>query len=516
MIKIIMYQKIQKLKNIGHTWSSIVSITGLDIKTVKKYSKMSEEVYKSYFASYRKRAKCFEVFENEIIEIWNNANSSKLSSSAIYDLLEERHGELPATDRSFRSYMAYLKMDGKFVSKKQRLYEPVEQMPLGKQLQVDFGQYRMKNGIKYHIFAAILSASRYRYIKLFENPLRTSDLIQSLNDCFAYCGGIPEEIAIDQDRLMVVNENKGDIILTKDFEAYKDELGFNLYVCRKADPESKGKVENLVNFVKRSFLSTRNFATFGEAQLRLGRWLVRKANGKRCAATGRIPMMHIAEERKHLKQIKNSIFDLSDNNLRELRKVDKLAQISVNAVKLVVPHEYRLQTVSVFISSNEVHVFDIKTDEKIALYTLKKGISKIPIVRQKSLRAAKNTDLKSNLCKRFQFNNWNQFVETNFQTYRRYFIDQYNDLLRRLPNMQDLKILEEATDYCVKNNTVSMSQLFDTYNYLVKHEQLRVTSNNLEYKLISTDKFKSPLVASGNIKDYMELIEQGHGMEVGS
>ena len=514
MIKLNMYQKIQKLKNIGHTWTSIVSITGLDIKTVKKYSNMSEEAYKSYFASYRKRAKCFEIFEKEIIEIWNNANSSRLSSSAVYDLLEERHGELPATERSFRSYMAYLKMDGKFVSKKERIYEPVEQLPMGKQLQVDFGQYKMKDGIKYYIFAAILSASRYRYIKLFESPLRTSDLIQSLNDCFAYCGGIPEEIAIDQDRLMVVNENKGDIVLTKDFASYKDEIGFNLYVCRKADPESKGKVENLVNFVKRSFLSTRNFATFDEAQLRLGRWLVRKANGKRCAATGQIPMIHIAQERKYLKAIKNSIFDLSDNNLRELRKVDKLGQISVNAVKLSVPHEYRLQTVSVFISSNEVHIFDIKTEEKIALYTLKKGISKMPIVRQKSLRAAKNSELKSDLCKRFQFKNWNQFVETNFQTYRRYFIDQYNDFLRKLPHMKNMKILEEATDYCVQNNTVSMSQLADTYKYLMTHDQRISTSNAPEYKLLSTNKITLPIVASGNINDYMELVEQDHGMEV--
>ena len=120
------------------------------------------------------------------------------------------------------------------------------------QMQLDFGEYRLKITVILHLCCNTLH-SRCRYVKIYDRPLTTKILIDGLNDCFAYYGGIPHEIVIDQDHLMVVNENKGDIILTNAFQLYKDEMGFNLYVCRKSDPESKGKVENLVNFVKRSF-----------------------------------------------------------------------------------------------------------------------------------------------------------------------------------------------------------------------------------------------------------------------
>jgi transposase len=47
-----------------------------------------------------------------------------------------------------------------------------------------------------------------------------------------YIGGIPEEIVIDQDSTLVVSENHGDILLTKGFTQFKEEMGFRLYVCR--------------------------------------------------------------------------------------------------------------------------------------------------------------------------------------------------------------------------------------------------------------------------------------------
>ena len=58
---------------------------------------------------------------------------------------------------------------------------------------------------------------------------------------------------------MVVSENRGDIIYTKDFKQFIEEMDLNMYVCRKSDPESKGKIENLIKFIKRNFLRIRDF-----------------------------------------------------------------------------------------------------------------------------------------------------------------------------------------------------------------------------------------------------------------
>jgi len=47
-------------------------------------------------------------------------------------------------------------------------------------------------------------------------------------------------MVIDQDNLLVVSENFGDIIYTDQFKHFVEEQEIRMYVCRKADPESKG------------------------------------------------------------------------------------------------------------------------------------------------------------------------------------------------------------------------------------------------------------------------------------
>ena len=37
-----------------------------------------------------------------------------------------------------------------------------------------------------------------------------------------------------------------------------EEMDLSMYLCRKADPESKGKVENSIKYVKRNFLAIRD------------------------------------------------------------------------------------------------------------------------------------------------------------------------------------------------------------------------------------------------------------------
>ena len=56
-------------------------------------------------------------------------------------------------------------------------------------------------------------------------------------------GGMAKELVFDQDRLLAVNENYGDIVYTKEFEQFKLASGFSVYLCRGADPESKGRIE---------------------------------------------------------------------------------------------------------------------------------------------------------------------------------------------------------------------------------------------------------------------------------
>jgi len=476
-----MYQKIQYFRRKGFSKADIVRETGLNKRTVFKYYDMSEKKYARYIEKVRYRTKLFEPYQSPILDLYQANNFQSLEKSAVYDYLEEKLGSLPGTERSFRSYISFLveteqlKLNGN-----KRIYSPVTELPYGKQLQIDFGEYRTKSGLKLYIFAAVLSASRYKYCALQDRPFTTLDLIRHLLDCFEYIGGIPEEIVIDQDKVMVVSENRGDIIYTKDFKQFIEEMGLKMYVCRKNDPESKGKIENLIKFIKRNFLSVRDFENIEEAKERLLRWLNRRANGKISLATRRIPQEMFSEEKAYLRTFPNSIYRKDTSNSRERRKADIMGQISVNAGKYPVPLEYRDREVEIYKTTERLFIYDIRTGEQIAEH----AISPIPgsriVSRARHHRKELNQkQLKEELKRLFTLDSWSEFVDKNFQMYTRYFRDQYHDALKKFSREIEREHLGQAIDLCLENRTYTMANLYDTYQYYQQEKELALPKVNI-------------------------------------
>ncbi|WP_449366252.1 DDE-type integrase/transposase/recombinase, partial [Virgibacillus sediminis] len=176
-----------------------------------------------------------------------------LSASQISDWLEERCGFREIGESTVRSYVRELRSQyhiPKIMHK--RHFEAIQELPIGKQMQVDFGELKVKvtdgRTMKVYVIAFVLSHSRYKYAEWQERPFTTRDVLRCHENAFEYFGGITEEIVYDQDKLMTVSENGGDLILTEEFQAYKQNRDFRVYLCRKADPESKGKIENVVKF----------------------------------------------------------------------------------------------------------------------------------------------------------------------------------------------------------------------------------------------------------------------------
>src|SRR5690606_17826643 len=82
----------------------------------------------------------------------------------------------------------------------------------------------------------------------------------------------------DQDRTMMVDENLGQLLLTSDFSKYVKARRYKLHFCRKADPESKGKVESVVQYVKKNFLYNRTYTDLETLNDQALAWLDRTAN----------------------------------------------------------------------------------------------------------------------------------------------------------------------------------------------------------------------------------------------
>jgi hypothetical protein len=285
-------------------------------------------------------------------------------------------------------------------------------------------------------------------------------------DCFDYFGGMPEELVIDQDNVMVVSENHGDIIYTRDFMYFTQEMGLKMWVCRKADPESKGKVENVVKYVKGNFLSTRDFTRLEEARESLLKWLIRRGNGKISQATKRIPAEVIEEERQYLRSVRNSIYRKESLLGREERIADENCRISVDTSQYTVPEQYSKEKVEIYKTDSRLFVFDRHTGEQITEHAL----AMIPgsIVRNKDRyrKNGKSTKvMREEVLNRFALERWQQFVRENFKTFNRYVRDQCLEAQRRFGGEVNLECLDQALAFCLEQKTYSMANLHDTYQY---------------------------------------------------
>lgn len=468
MTKEKMYKQIQVFKRQGYPKKEITGELGMDPKTVAKYYAMGERDFKSYRREHMFRDKVLEEYEKDILEVYEKNEFRKLSVSSVYDYLEERYGALPGNEQTLRNYISYLIQADKLrLDERLRAYMKVPELAYGRQMQLDFGQYRCGSGLKLFIFASVLSASRYKYVIFQDHPFKTVEVIHHLLTCFDYFGGLPEELVIDQDSLMVVSENAGDIIYTDDFKYFIEEQEIRMYVCRVADPETKGKIENLIKYVKNNFLSIRDFTALDEANESVATWLKRRANGKISQATKQIPALLIRHEREKLRPVRNSIFRKASLIGREERNVNEKACISVDACAYQLPSKYRNKTVEIYVTQQKLFVFDLYTGEEIVEYELSAIPGKI-VCRREYKRETEKTarELKGFVSELFKGENWKRFTERNFKRFPRYVRDQCLEAKRYFMGKDiDRDILERALVYCIENDTPSFANLNDTYAY---------------------------------------------------
>lgn len=354
-----MYSKIQQDKKQGFSREATARHLGLNWRTVDQYWAMTVEEYEAmqkrqYSSGLDKR--------RDIILQWLKSFDD-VSAAQIEDWLVEHYDE-HYNSRTVRDYVAKLRLQYAIPKRvKGREYGPVPELPPGIQLQADFGQYNAirpgMSRIKLHFLVLILAHSRYKYVVWQARHFTSLDLVRSLESCFQAFGGVPSELVIDQDSLMVVNENYGDIIYTYEFERCKSRHGFTMRVCRKADPESKGMVESGVKFVKINFARNRTFVSLEQWSADSDAWLIRTGNGKRHAETQKIPAEVFNSEKLHLKPV-ISLTSLEPCNEMVTTPVRKNNTIRYKSVRYSVPlgtyNQY--QTVSIKADNDQLLIYN--------------------------------------------------------------------------------------------------------------------------------------------------------------
>lgn len=93
-----------------------------------------------------------------------------------------------------------------------------------------------------------------------------------------------------------------------------------IYLCRGADPESKGKIENTVKFMKGNFLNNRLYVDDEILNRSCLEWLERTGNAKVHGTTKKIPAEVFKEEREQLRPLVTVDQNAGSYILRTVRK----------------------------------------------------------------------------------------------------------------------------------------------------------------------------------------------------
>lgn len=305
-----MYFAIQEQKNLGLKKSQVARNLNISRNTVIKLWDMTVDEYKEFLDSLETRSKKLEPFETEIVS-WLRKYPD-LSAAQVMDWLQERYEGVKVAESTVRSYVHDLRMEyGIPKEKRMRQYEAVEELPMGRQMQVDFRETKLRHSEGYLVrlwfITFVLSRSRYKYTKWQDRPFTTADVVHAHEEAFEFYGGLPEEIVYDQDHLLLTSENHGDLILTHEFAKYVEERAFRIHMCRKGDPESKGKIENVVKYIKRNFAQHRSFMNVDKLNEQCIAWLYRTGNAKIHHTTKKIPAEVYALEKAYLRPIQKKI-----------------------------------------------------------------------------------------------------------------------------------------------------------------------------------------------------------------
>jgi len=277
-----MYYEIHRMHREDYSVSKISRELLLNRRTVTSYLSMSESQYELFLIKQFERKKGLQPFEEFVrarLEKYQDTSASQM-----HDWLKEKHSDFPHTSpKTIYNFVMWVRQKYNLPKiSPVREYMMVEELPYGQQAQVDFGEYNLRDAsgkrAKVWFFVMVLSRSRFKYVWFSEHPFTSELAILAHEKAFGCFDGIPDEIVYDQDKVFIVDENIGDLILTAAFKAYTKDRSFQLHFCRKADPESKGKIENTVKYVKQNFLYNRPFYTIETLNDDVQGWLGRTAN----------------------------------------------------------------------------------------------------------------------------------------------------------------------------------------------------------------------------------------------
>jgi transposase len=160
------------------------------------------------------------------------------------------------------------------------LWEPRTEVPVG------HGQTR-----RAWVVVACLGYSRVGAGALIFSK-QTPDLLAGIARCLWSLGALPQTLVWDRQGGLHAGGGRP----TVEFAAFCGQLRVDWRFCEPADPQAKGVVERLQDFLERSFEPGRAFANELDFQLQLDTWFAERANARHHKTLRCRPVDRLAEE----------------------------------------------------------------------------------------------------------------------------------------------------------------------------------------------------------------------------
>ena len=468
------YSKIHQMREAGFSQRAIAKTLGISRKTVKRYWDMGVDEYERT-AQKIVRIRSMGNHRDQIIS-WLREYPT-LTAAQVCDWLKEHYGENYA-ERTVSRYVKELREEYHLPRRPNpRSYEAVAELPMGQQMQVDFGQSTLKNvdggWTKVYVAAFLLSHSRYKYAQCQSRPFTAPDLVAACHNCFRYWGGMPREMVFDQDSIVCVSENNGDIIYTYEFEKFRQDCKMEIYLCRGADPESKGKIENTVKFVKGNFLNNRLYVDDEILNRSCLDWLERTGNAKVHGTTRKVPADVFREERETLRPLATVDRNATPYIRRTVRK-DNTILYDSNRYSVPLGTYNTDSEVQLEISDGNLRILTVFGD---LLCEHRISTGRGLIIQNKSHlrdRATALDQLQNSLDEQLKYRAA-EFLQRIREEKSRYARDQFR-LLQTLLDRFDTEQMLDAISFCMDSNLCSANTVKDYLEHRTKEKKKELPS----------------------------------------
>lgn len=358
---------IQYLKKQGLNISQIAEKLDLARKTVRKYLKDPEALEDDSRSSI---VDPYKDYLTKRLDDFENLNATRLAreirtlnspDQQAQQLLPDEPYE--GSDRTVQRYVKTIREDTR------RVYKPVETLP-GEQAQVDWGHFGTWSfdGEQQTLygFALSLGYSRPRFVR-FTLSKSMRPFLECHKRALEYIGGVPIDILYDNCKT-VVSERLGDILkFNPDLTRFASDYGFKPKACWVNDPESKGKVETVINYVKQDFVYSLPLdeLSLNELNNRALRWCDEVANEQTHSMTREKPNDRLGDEQPALGDLPKREVQVYESVTRRIRK-DSTFVFETN--QYTVPHDYARSEATLHVTRDSIEVYVDNEDDPIAVH----------------------------------------------------------------------------------------------------------------------------------------------------